>query len=119
MVDCPVKIRAPDCVATPGNTIRKLEPSEEICAWMAAWEPWPTPIIAITQATPMMMPRAVSVERILLRAIAFSPTFRIVRNFSISGLLGGPGDRKVPRQRRGSGDRKVPRRLRRRRRDAP
>ena len=31
----------------------------------------------------MMMPSAVSVERILLRAIAFMPTFRIVRNFNM------------------------------------
>jgi hypothetical protein len=36
MVDWPVKMRAPDCVATPGNTIMKLDPSEEICAWIAA-----------------------------------------------------------------------------------
>src|SRR5262245_42390608 len=84
MVDCPVKIRAPDCVATPGNTIRKLEPSEEICAWMAACEPWPTPIIAITQATPMMMPSAVRIDRSLLREIAFMPTLRIVRNLSMA-----------------------------------
>src|SRR5512141_2538024 len=34
----------------------------------------------------MMMPRAVSADRILLRAIAFRTTFRMVRNFSISGL---------------------------------
>ena len=46
---------------------------------MARLEPCPTPIMAITQATPMMMPRAVNADRILLRAIAFMPTFRIVR----------------------------------------
>ena len=73
IVDWPVKMRAPDCVATPGNTMRKLAPSEEIWAWMAACEPCPTPIIAMTQATPMMIPSAVSIERILLRAIAFKP----------------------------------------------
>ena len=83
IVDWPVKMRAPDCVATPGKIIRKLVPSDEICAWIAACAPCPTPIIAMTQATPMMMPSAVRTERILLRAIAFSPTLRIVRNFSM------------------------------------
>src|SRR6185369_17694517 len=77
-------MRAPDCVATPGNTIMKFDPSDEIWAWMAACEPWPTPIIAITQATPMMMPSAVSIDRILLRAIAAIPTLRMVMNFSMS-----------------------------------
>ena len=82
-VDWPVKMRAPDWVAMPGKIIRKFEPSAEICAWIAACDPCPTPIIAITQATPMMMPSAVSTDRILFRAIAFMPTFRIVRNFSM------------------------------------
>jgi hypothetical protein len=37
MVDWPVKMRAPDCVATPGNTIRKfVTRATEICAWIAA-----------------------------------------------------------------------------------
>src|SRR5262245_61172016 len=95
IVDCPVKMRAPDCVATPGKIIRKFVPSEVICAWIAACEPWPTAIIAITQATPMMMPSAVSAERILLRPIAFRATLRIVRNFSIaasSSCPPAPGD---------------------------
>src|SRR5450759_1090704 len=69
--------------------MRKFEPSELICAWTAAWAPPPTAIIAMTQATPMMMPSAVSVERILLRAIAFKPTFRIVRNLSMLRLSRG------------------------------
>ncbi len=34
-------MRAPDCVATPGKIIRKFVPSEEICAWIDACEPWP------------------------------------------------------------------------------
>src|SRR5262249_37959440 len=87
MVELPVKMRAPDCVATPGKIMRKLVPREEICAWMLAWEPWPTAIIAITQATPMMMPSAVSVERSLLRAIALRPTFRIVMNLNTAPPL--------------------------------
>src|SRR6478752_1189003 len=32
MLDCPVKIRAPDWVDVPGKTMRKFVPSEEICA---------------------------------------------------------------------------------------
>src|SRR5262249_27375512 len=63
-------------------------------------EPWPTPIIAMTQATPMMMPSAVRIDRSLLRAIAFMPTFRIVRSLSIASRPRGrdhpaPGDRRV------------------------
>ena len=82
-----MKIRAPDCVAMPGKIIRKFVPSEEICAWIAACEPCRRAIIAMTQATPMMMPSAVSTDRILLRAIAFMPTFRIVRNFSMASAF--------------------------------
>src|SRR5438477_71446 len=55
--------------------------------WSTAWAPPPTAIIAMTQATPMMMPSAVRVERSLLRAIAFIPTFRIVRNLSMRRLF--------------------------------
>src|ERR1700682_467354 len=82
-VDCPEKIRAPDDVDVPGKTIKKFVPREEIWACTAACAPPPTAIIAMTQATPMMIPSAVSVDRSLLRAIAFMPTFRIVRNLSI------------------------------------
>src|SRR5712691_6513406 len=55
----------------------------------------------MTHATPMMMPSAVSVERSLLRAIAFRPTLRIVRNFNmltplwLHGRLAPVGDRSV------------------------
>src|SRR5262245_27200708 len=81
-------MRAADCVATPGKLFRKFEPSELTWARTAACAPRPTAIIAMTHATPMMMPRAVRIDRILLRAIAFMPTLRIVRNFSMasSGL---------------------------------
>src|SRR5215471_2607172 len=39
--------------------------------------------MAMTQATPMMIPRAVRVDRSLFRPIAFSPTFRIVSSLSM------------------------------------
>src|SRR5712692_9780984 len=74
--------------------MRKLDPSALICACTAACAPPSTAIIAMTQATPMMMPSAVSVERSLLRAIAFMPTFRIVRNLSM--LLFSRSDRGPP-----------------------
>ncbi len=73
-VGCPVKIRAPDWVAAPGRTRRKFVPREEICDAIAAREPWPMPIIVRTQATPMMMPSAVSAERVLLRPMAVIAT---------------------------------------------
>src|ERR1700682_4409293 len=82
-VDCPEKIRAPDCVDVPGKTMRKFVPREEIWACTAAWAPPPTALIAMKQATPRMILSALSVDRSFWRAISFMPTFRIVRNLSI------------------------------------
>lgn len=39
-------------------------------AWMLRFEPWPMASIVMTDATPMMMPRAVKNDRILLAPMA-------------------------------------------------
>ena len=50
----------------------------EMAFWMAAEEPAPISIMAMTAATPMTMPSVVSMARIGLRRSAFSAV-RIVR----------------------------------------
>src|SRR5260221_4783022 len=54
--------------------------------------PLPMATTAITQATPMMMPRAVRNERSLFREMAFNPTMvmlprRLIEFFIVSSLL--------------------------------
>jgi hypothetical protein len=44
-----------------------LEPMAEIWSCTCLLAPWPTPTMAMTAPTPMMMPSMVSAERILLR----------------------------------------------------
>ena len=48
-----------------GKTIIKLLPKEDICSSMLLFAPAPTAKAAMTAATPMMMPSAVSIERVL------------------------------------------------------
>src|SRR5450755_2746576 len=68
---------APDDVMVPGMTMRKFVPRER--SWFSAWmrAPSPMPMVATTQATPMMMPSAVSSERSMFRDIARNATFRM------------------------------------------
>src|SRR3990172_2835453 len=56
-----------------------------ICASITELAPDPSAIIAITEATPMITPSMVSVERTLLRRIARSAMRRVLGS-SISGL---------------------------------
>ena len=62
----PVPMRMPELVMLPERTMIMLLPMEAICCWMRACAPEPMATIAITAATPMMMPSMVSAERILL-----------------------------------------------------
>ena len=57
----------PLLAAAPGKMIRLLAPMLAIVFWMAVFEPWPMPVMAMTAATPMITPSAVSAERILFR----------------------------------------------------
>src|SRR5512141_1036488 len=73
----PKPARAPDDVTLPGITMRKFVPRD--FSWLSACirAPSPMPTTATTQATPMMMPRAVRRVRILLRERARKATFRM------------------------------------------
>ncbi len=55
----PQPVRTPPCVTEPGKTISMLLPMLAICFWIELSAPLPTASMAITAATPMMMPRAV------------------------------------------------------------
>ncbi len=90
----PNPARAPPDVTLPGSTMRKFVPRDfsRSSLWIRA--PSPIPTTATTQATPMMMPRAVRRERILLRASARNATLRMfVAFFEITAT---PPARTVP-----------------------
>ena len=53
--------------AVPGWTSRLLAPMLAMVCWMAVEDPLPISIMAMTAATPMMMPRVVNTERMTLR----------------------------------------------------
>ena len=54
----------------PGLTMRRLEPSDESCCSIDCCAPRPTPIMAITAATPINIPRMERNARILCAIMA-------------------------------------------------
>ena len=60
----------PPLDAVPGRTSRLLAPVLAIVFAIAAEEPFPISIIAITAAIPITMPRIVRAERVTLRRSA-------------------------------------------------
>ena len=62
----PEPSRTPLLLMLPGRTMIRLLPMLWIWSCMRAVAPAPTPTIAITAATPMMMPSMVSAERALI-----------------------------------------------------
>ena len=60
----------PGPLSAPGLIIIMFEPISAMFACMLFFEPWPMASIVITDATPMMMPRAVRNDLILLAAMA-------------------------------------------------
>src|ERR1700675_3040164 len=63
-------MRRPPRFTVPLPTKSRLEPMAAICCCTCCCAPWPSPTMAITAPTPMMMPSMVRMERILLRASA-------------------------------------------------
>src|SRR5215471_15472260 len=63
LATAPEPSRTPLLLTLPGNTIIRLLPMLRICSCIRSVAPDPTPTIAITAATPMMMPSIVSAER--------------------------------------------------------
>jgi hypothetical protein len=72
----------PPLVAAPGKTMKLLAPILAIVLLIVFEEPLPISIIAITAATPIIMPNIVRVVRIGLRRMALSAvrSIRIMRN---------------------------------------
>ena len=66
----PQPLRTPPLDQFPANTRTTFCPRLAICASTCDFAPLPIPTMAMTAPTPMMMPSAVSVERILLRRSA-------------------------------------------------
>src|SRR5512146_2873835 len=70
-------MRMPPRFTEPEATKSTLEPMAAIWSCTCRCAPWPTPTIAMTAATPMMMPSMVRLERILFRASARQAIFRM------------------------------------------
>src|SRR2546423_1299049 len=75
----------PPLLMVPAPTYSRLEPMAAMRCCTCCCAPWPSATMAITAATPMMMPSIVSVERILLRASARSA----IRIVAISSIIHG------------------------------
>ena len=70
VVTLPAPKLTPPLAAVPGRTSRTLAPMLAMVFWMAAEEPAPISIMAMTAPTPMTMPSVVSMARIGLRRSA-------------------------------------------------
>lgn len=75
--------RTPPRMSAPGLIMIILDPISEMLLWMLFLVPWPTASIVITDAMPMMMPRAVRKDRILLAAMARRAIFKRLLIFII------------------------------------
>ena len=56
--------RSPPDVVLPGRTRRRLDPTEAIWAEIRSFAPAPMATMAITAATPMIIPSIVRIDRI-------------------------------------------------------
>src|SRR3990167_5550220 len=71
-------------MSAPGRTVIILDPILEICFLMLSFEPSPMASIAITEATPIMIPSIVKKVLILLSTMAFQA---ILNKFRILMLV--------------------------------
>ena len=79
----------PPLAAAPGMTMRLLAPMLAMVFWMTAEAPLPISIMAMTAATPMMMPSVVRPARMGLRRRARRAVFMVRRVFMSRTSLGG------------------------------
>lgn len=70
-------------MSAPGLIMIILDPISEMLLWMLFLVPWPAASIVITDAMPMMMPKAVRKDRILLAAMARRAIFKRLLIFII------------------------------------
>ena len=69
----------PPAVVLPESTMMRFEPRLWICSATRACAPDPTPTIAITAPTPMMMPSIVKKARSLFLASARSAMRKVIK----------------------------------------
>ena len=67
----------------------RVVPWLSICSSMEARAPLPRAIMAMTEATPMITPSMVRVERTLFRRMAFKATRRVSRKFMVYSVSSG------------------------------
>ena len=82
----PLPILIPPEVTLPDITTMRLLPIELICSWIRSVAPEPTDTMAITAATPIMMPSIVRPERRRFAANAA----RAMRALSKMFFMAGP-----------------------------
>src|SRR5215813_3494017 len=83
----PVPLRTPPTFWAPALRKSRLVPMLSICACTEAEAPWPMLTIAITAATPMIIPSIVNAARILFRTSARNATFTIIIKSIIYSLV--------------------------------
>src|SRR5436309_370030 len=83
----PQPVRMPLDVVLPEKIKITFCPRLAICASTCAFAPLPTPTMAITAPTPMMIPSAVSTERILFRRNARSAIVNVAMGLTASTPL--------------------------------
>ena len=72
----------PPLEAVPGMISRLFAPMLAMVCWMAVEEPRPISIMAITAATPMMIPRVVRAARRTLRRSPFRAVCSMLRTLT-------------------------------------
>ncbi len=80
----PVPSRIPPLVTLPDRTMMMLLPMLRICSSIRAVAPDPTATIAITAATPMMIPSMVRADRSLLTLSALNAILTLARIFTLA-----------------------------------
>ncbi len=87
-LDVPMPPRTPPVLMLPGKMVIMFVPADLICSSICAWAPVPMATIAMTAATPMIIPSIVKAVRILLRPSALN-AIRSVINMDIGSISAG------------------------------
>ncbi len=83
--------RTPALFVLPDSTMIRFDPRLWICSATRAWAPEPTPTMAITALTPMMMPSIVRALRSLLTRRARPAIRTLCQMFTRRPRLRGAG----------------------------
>ena len=91
VITLPAPKLTPPLVAAPDWIIRLLAPMLAMLFCSAVLDPSPISIMAITAPTPMITPRAVKAERILLRRKALNAVRKVRGKSAAANELRGSG----------------------------